>query len=522
MNVGLITSGAYCGPEIVAEFGKIPPSFLPFQQQRLFIQQASLLNRWCDQIFVSIPESFAIPVTDGELLNAFGIEVIRVPEDQDLAASVKHCLAKIDPRGGLYILHGDTLVSGIENFSLDCVAMGLRQGNYDWGKLEPGSQPESERLVLAGLFSFSSPDAFLEILCDQSPGSNSEGSGGFVDSVEHYGRKNGVEKICVSDWLDFGHLQNLYKSRQRGASTRVFNSLNFTKRIVQKSGDNLQKISAEGEWFEKLPPDLRIFTPAFLGRDDTGYRLAFEPNPTLQDLFIFGDLPESSWFDIADSCFEFLTACSKYGPEANDTNFASLTELSAEKTRERLDRNGLFSAEQLKIPWRYNGKLMPSVSQILEESNELLVFGGPISGVLHGDFCFSNIHYDFRQKLVKVIDPRGDEKRDQPLVLGDIRYDLGKLLHSLQGYDQIICDRYRLSLPSDFEIEFDLLDQPNLSRAERAFSSFSLDGRNLRDPTIQAVTIQLFLSMVPLHNDKPHRQHAFIANAFRLYMEMTN
>lgn len=33
-----------------------------------------------------------------------------------------------------------------------------------------------------------------------------------------------------------------------------------------------------------------------------------------------------------------------------------------------------------------------------------------------------------------------------------------------------------------------------------------------------APTILLFLSMLPLHFDKPHRQEAMIANALRLYI----
>jgi hypothetical protein len=34
------------------------------------------------------------------------------------------------------------------------------------------------------------------------------------------------------------------------------------------------------------------------------------------------------------------------------------------------------------------------------------------------------------------------------------------------------------------------------------------------------VTIGLFLSMLPLHADRPDRQAAFIANALRLYAEL--
>lgn len=34
---------------------------------------------------------------------------------------------------------------------------------------------------------------------------------------------------------------------------------------------------------------------------------------------------------------------------------------------------------------------------------------------------------------------------------------------------------------------------------------------------LYAMQIQLFLSMLPLHNDRPDRQLGFIGNAYRLY-----
>jgi len=37
---------------------------------------------------------------------------------------------------------------------------------------------------------------------------------------------------------------------------------------------------------------------------------------------------------------------------------------------------------------------------------------------------------------------------------------------------------------------------------------------------VRAVTVSLFLSMIPLHADKPERQKAFVANALRLFLEL--
>jgi hypothetical protein len=43
-----------------------------------------------------------------------------------------------------------------------------------------------------------------------------------------------------------------------------------------------------------------------------------------------------------------------------------------------------------------------------------------------------------------------------------------------------------------------------------------LEPSGYEEKEILAITIQLFLSMLPLHSDRPERQKAFIANAIRL------
>jgi hypothetical protein len=44
-----------------------------------------------------------------------------------------------------------------------------------------------------------------------------------------------------------------------------------------------------------------------------------------------------------------------------------------------------------------------------------------------------------------------------------------------------------------------------------------VDGIRASGPEVRAITVGLFLSMLPLHADRPDRQRAFIANALRLY-----
>lgn len=518
--VGLIASAAYCTPEITAEFGLIPPSFLPFRQQRLFQYQAILLQAWCDRVFMSLPETFNFSSADAEILEIENVEVLRVPDGLNLVESIRHCVSKLSCTDGLYILHGDTLIFGLNSFDLDSFALAPAQGNYSWGRIgSPSGKSDLSKLVLAGLFSISNVSSFQRCL-EFSAQSGSGTAAEFVDVLDKYSDRHKVSGVEVPSWLDFGHLQNLYESRRRGASTRAFNSLKFTERAVTKTGSNLRKLSAEAEWFETLPSGLRVFTPPLLSRDRNGYSLGFEASPTVQDLFIFGEIPRPTWDDISDSCLEFLTACSRYQPHKGDPPPLALTQLSSDKTHRRLLNSDFFSTRKLNSSWRLNGRQVPNLLRIMEETTLLISEGSQQTGILHGDLCFSNLHYDFRQKLVKVIDPRGVAQGSANSIYGDQRYDLAKLLHSIQGYDLILSGRYRIQCKSEFEIDFSLMSHLNTDLARRAFGTISLWGHHLNDLSIKATAIQLFLSMIPLHGDRPDRQVAFLANALRLYMEL--
>ena len=135
--------------------------------------------------------------------------------------------------------------------------------------------------------------------------------------------------------------------------------------------------------------------------------------------------------------------------------------------------------------------------------------------ISHGDPCFSNLLYDSRTNITKVIDPRGALPNGCPSVYGDIRYDLAKVYHSFIGlYDFIIAGRYSLEKLGDtYKIEFD----KDYEKNSQVFVSIFLEDKNITEIEILSITIHLFLSMLPLHEDRADRQEAFIANSLRLY-----
>ena len=75
----LITSAAYITSELATEYGKIPPSFLPLQNKRLYEHQLALLNT-DETIVLSLPAGFVISEKDSDLLESYKASLVYVPE----------------------------------------------------------------------------------------------------------------------------------------------------------------------------------------------------------------------------------------------------------------------------------------------------------------------------------------------------------------------------------------------------------------------------------------------------------
>ena len=195
----------------------------------------------------------------------------------------------------------------------------------------------------------------------------------------------------------------------------------------------------------------------------------------------------------------------------------ALRRLAADKTLVRLEDFARATDFPIDAPLSLAGAARPSLVQIAERLAPAydLASGRPET-LMHGDLCFSNLLYDSRVRRIKAIDPRG-LVGDRPTIYGDLRYDLAKLAHSIVGrYDQIVAGRCRSTVDGrDYHLEFEAIACQ--AWLEDALSDLVVDGVGGLSTPVRAVTCGLFLSMLPLHADRPDRQAAFIANALRLF-----
>ena len=141
--------------------------------------------------------------------------------------------------------------------------------------------------------------------------------------------------------------------------------------------------------------------------------------------------------------------------------------------------------------------------------------------MIHGDFCFSNILYDFRANIIKLIDPRGIMPEETPTIFGDVRYDIAKLYHSVIGcYDLIVSGYYEINHFTDYSVDLTLPTDLQLQQRQEIFKERSFADLSITEACAHPISILLFLSMLPLHADNEDRQTALLANAFRLYLEL--
>jgi hypothetical protein len=519
MELFFIPAGRYIEPAMQAEFGRLPPVLLPLKNGTLFEQQIANADNLPDDRLVSLPEDYAAPRWVEAILRGYGFNIVRTRQSASLGEAIRQALL-LDGRigGGLRILHGDTLISRVNASPDDLISIHRPAAAAYWARSEASEiqreftttfiENEDPR-ALSGYFSFSSTSLFLQAL--------EHARGDFIKALSIYNGSRTLETSSQGSWYDFGHLQTYFGSRASFTTERHFNDLRFDRETVRKASSQVDKIRAEANWFEKIPSRLRLFTPRLVeaGPVEGGgfsYELEHLHLCTLSELFVFCDVPIQEWRRIIDSCVLFLKRCRSFHGDAN----ARLDQLYREKTYERLVAYCDVEGLTLDRPWTFNGTEIGTLEEIVERAVSIIDLDRSAT-VMHGDFCFSNILYDSRIGSIRAIDPRGGIDPSKASIFGDGLYDVGKLYHSFFGYyDLILAGRYRYasSAPYTVELEFETSDKQ--VEIKTMFEAALQEAGFVDADQGVAVATLLFLSMIPLHADRPDRQKAFLANALRL------
>lgn len=301
--------------------------------------------------------------------------------------------------------------------------------------------------------------------------------------------------------------------------TRYFNKIKVTDEgtVIKKSDD---PVKIAGEWSWMTNKNILFKHPKVYSSDislESGsYVMDFVKGRTLADLYLNRELSVEIFRQLLEIFVSVIDMERQIRFDISEGTDVMKANNYKSKTLSRLKDTEW--RDSLEIQYTYNGTLLPALKDIVEKCNAD-IWIKDIS-YIHGDLCFSNILIDgdSRQFDYAVIDPRGLSFDRKISALGDYRYDIAKLAHSVIGrYDDIKAGRYRL--------EYD-----NINNSCNIVFEYSEYNKGLQDifynifgdkPEWYQIMVNLFLSMIPLHRDHPDHQVAMLVNALRLYDEMT-
>jgi len=336
--------------------------------------------------------------------------------------------------------------------------------------------------------------------------------------------------VDVEGWFDLGHLDTYYDTK-RGffLGRRFFNDVRVDTRrgAIRKTSGDAGTLNREIAWYLKLPLDLQHVAPRVfdfrIDERDPYLEIEFYGYPTLADTYLFGRADPGVWTGILDALGALLDDLHGVRLEnaTREELCAAVREMYERKTLERLravegdDRFGALLGDQIRI----NGRPclgLAAVRDWFDDAARLVgLFEVDAFTVVHGDLCASNVLYDRRNRLLRVIDPRG--RFGSFDVHGDPAYDLAKLAHSFEG-------DYDLLLGGLFDWEMDGIDvrlvpwrTGEQREIRRRFARFLADRCGDGTARVRLIESLLFLSMLPLHADRPRSQLAFLARGLELF-----
>jgi dTDP-glucose pyrophosphorylase len=331
----------------------------------------------------------------------------------------------------------------------------------------------------------------------------------------------------AGEWFDCGNLDFLTSSRRRLLQSRSFNAVQIDDLhgTITKRSQHTAKFLNEINYYRLVPGDLATFFPRLvdfsLDPKNLFLTLEYYGYPTLSEIWTFEELGGGYWTAVFKSLQQILACFHRYAAELSPT---ATFNFYWQKTVDRLDafaaQHRDFAALTRTGKIELNGRPLngwPKIRRELE-SRVRRIAARPQGRIIHGDLCFPNILYDPLSRLFKFIDPRGSFGESG--IYGDGRYDIAKLLHSLDGgYDFLIHDMFALErdgLSVRLQQFFPSTRPTVLETFSRVFGAET----NLRD--IRILEGLLFLSMCPLHQDQPRRQVAMLLTGLRILNEVLN
>lgn len=537
----IIPSAKLIPIELQAEFGSIPTAMIPINSRPAIHYISNCFDSKVSFLIATHDAQQFIQTYCRENLESRNIHLADVGDTNSLAETIMRSVQVGTDTlpSQLYLNFADTAVGDKIPSSGDFIFYAKAQDLYRWtafqlvhnkitniidkNELKPYDQ---DWMIFVGVFGIADADSFIKLLKKESAEKKIALDPLYKALQSYYNQSENVNFIEAQKWYDFGHLDTYYESKKRLSSiSRHFNQINVDslRGVITKSSKNREKFIGEIEWYLKLPSKLQYIAPRVFDYSIHGNEpfvsMEFYGYPTLNDLYLYANLDLGEWFRIFDSINSVVSEMKDYTLNTDHETdlISSMKSMYETKTFDRIQSyvdNPLFASfKHQTFCNKHSLMSLPEVIQTLPEVLSLSgVYNNPRFCVIHGDLCFSNILYDRRNGIVRVIDPRGSFGKYD--IYGDSTYDRAKLSHSIRGdYDFLVQGLFDLRHNGN---EFILC--PHLSPAQikikELFDQINLNGDVIKVRLIESL---LFLSMIPLHSDRPRSQIAFILKGLELF-----
>ena len=356
-----------------------------------------------------------------------------------------------------------------------------------------------------------------------------EGIDSFYNALIIYSNKYPLKEYQVKEWFDIGHYQKYHESRAK-IREREFNEIKIddNRGILKKTSEDIDKFLGEIRWYLKLPEKLEYVHPRIynysLNYDNPYVSMEYYSYHTLHELFLYSDLKKEQWERIIDKIVFVMSDFSKFRYNAENSS-EILKEMYLNKTFSRLEKlrgdanfKDLFDS-RISI----NGENYCSLNEIMKILNKIIpqeLFNVTDFCIIHGDLCFTNIMIDDNLTFIKLIDPRGSFGECD--IYGDSRYEVAKLLHSVEGkYDYIIKDLFELDRTEN-SFKYNIFEPRRSFDLRKLFRDKIVENMDFDMSQVELIEALLFFSMIPLHKENVLHQYAMLCTGMSILNKVVN
>ncbi len=544
MSKLVILPAAILAPiELQAEFGEVPSGMVPLDNRPVLLHVAELYRARGYDILIAVHDRADVVEDYFAHRPELGVRILGIGRTASVAETVLRALRRV-PHDveQLVVNFADTILMD-DLGAGNVIAYHQQPDTYRWTTFRTDAsgavrdvrerfsdKGAADAKVLVGVFALEEVDRFVEeletALAEIDPPLDP-----FWTALRRHFNAAPPERRRLHPaqrWFDVGHLDTYYTTRRDYfLNSRSFNSVQVdtSRGVIRKSSDNTDKFIDEVGWYLHLPRGLRHVAPRVFDHDlvvrPPWVEMEFYGYPTLNDAYLVGRWDGGLWRQVLRAVGGLLDSFALHHDEHSSAAQTAQARVAVYQTK-TLERLAPVLADPTFARFRkdvvVNGERLLGLEEVTTRLPDLLKASGAFDSrpftVLHGDLCLSNILYDRRNSIVRVVDPRGSF--GLPGVYGDQTYDLAKLAHSLEGdYDLLVNGLFDASWHQDgYDLRAHL--EPQHDEVKRLFGQWLTERAGAGLPAVRLVEGLLFLSMVPLHSDRPASQQAFLARGLQL------